>query len=524
MSSNKMNMVVIDSAPLMAAALILTLSIIWFLQKMVKSGENRAVSPPGPRGLPIVGYLPFLRRDLHHQLTELAAEHGPIYKFHMGTKLCTVITSASLAKEVFRDHDAVFANRDITVAARIATYEFNDIAWSPYGQEWRDRRKTFSREMLSNTNLKASYNLRKDQVRKAVKEIYDAQIGTPISIFELALRIDLNLVINMIWGGKIEGERLHRISAGLSPIVAEMLDLLVKPNISDFFPVFARFDLQGVAKQMTALLRKVEAMTKDAIEERMKNPDDAGVEKEGSKDFMQTLVDLMQEEEDSHKASSLGIVQIKAILINILVGGTDTSSTTIEWVMAELVQHPLVMEKVQNELNEVVGLNSIVEEYHIPKLVYLDAVLKETMRVHPIGPFLTPRTPSRTCTVGGYTVPKDSALFVNVWAIQRDPAVWDDPSEFRPERFLVGENGKCDFNGNNLNYIPFGSGRRICAGLPLAEIMVRYILVSLLHSFEWRLQDGEKLDMSDELLSALRKRVPLVAVPFPRLSSSDLYI
>ncbi|KAK6158027.1 hypothetical protein DH2020_005341 [Rehmannia glutinosa] len=501
-----------------SALLIVTSLILWSLTKLIKSSKQTHLLPPGPRGLPIVGYLPFLRKDLHHHLTELSHQHGPIFKLWIGKKLWIVINSSSLLKEVFRDQDTVFANRDITVAARIMTYGLNDIAWSPYGPQWRNLRKVFAREMLSNNNVKITYNLRKEEVRKAVREIY-SKIGTPIDICELAMRIDLSLLINMIWGGKIEAERRDRILAELLPLVAEMLDLLIKPNISDFFPVIARFDIQGVAKEATTLLQKVDAITEDTIDERMKNASEKPIENEGRTDFLQILVDLMQEEDNK---ASLGKLQIKAMLINILVGGTDTSSTTIEWVIADLLCHPEIMEKVQHELNEVVGLNNIVEEFHIPKLEYLDAVLKETLRVHPIGPFLTPRTPSQSCTVGGYTIPKDSAIFVNAWSIQRDPLAWDNPSEFRPERFL-GNNGKWDFSGNNFDYIPFGSGRRVCAGLPLAERMVKFILASLLHSFEWRLPDGEELDMSDKLLTALRKRIPLAAVPFPRLSRSDLY-
>nr|UVC58038.1 CYP706V7 protein [Isodon rubescens] len=507
-------------AALLMAALILTLAIIWFFRKMIKSGEKGAMSPPGPRGLPIVGYLPFLRRDIHCQLTELAAHYGPIYKIRAGSKLYTVIGSTSLAKEVFRDNDVVLANRDMTIAAGIATLDFNDIAWSPYGPGWRDRRKVFSREMLSHANLKASYNLRKDTMRRTIGEIYADKARTPIGIFKLGLKIDLDLILNMVWGGKIGAERRDKMSAGLLPVVAELLDLLFKPNISDFFPVLARFDFQGIAKAMTAQLQKIEAMTEDAIEERIKNPN-AGVEKEGRKDFMQTLVELMQEE--SYK-SSLGIKQIKGMLVDILIGGTDTTSTTVEWVMTQLLRHPKVMKKVQQELDEVVGMNNIVEETHMPKLVYLDAVIKETMRLNPIGPLIA-RTLSQSCTVGGYTIPKDSSVFVNVWSLQRDPVAWDDPSEFKPERFLEGggAGNPADFSSNNFNFIPFGSGRRMCAGLQLAERMMMYILGSLLHSFEWRLRDGDELDMSEELVTALRKRNPLYVVPIPRLPHPELY-
>ncbi|KAL2235968.1 UNVERIFIED_CONTAM: Flavonoid 3'-monooxygenase, partial [Sesamum indicum] len=208
---------------------------------------------------------------------------------------------------------------------------------------------------------------------------------------------------------------------------------------------------------------------------------------------------------------------------DILIGGTDTLSTTIEWVMVEFMRNPKVMEKAHKELNEVVGLNNIVEEFHIPKLVYLDAVIKETLRIHPIGPFLTPRTPSQSCTVGGYSIPKNSSVFINVWSIQHDPLAWDNPSEFMPERFL-GDSEKWDFNGQNINYIPFGSGRRICAGLPLAERMLRYVLASLLHSFNWQAPKGEIVDVEDKFGLVLRKRNPLAAIPSPRLSSKNLYV
>ncbi|KAL0312790.1 UNVERIFIED_CONTAM: 5-epiaristolochene 1,3-dihydroxylase [Sesamum radiatum] len=158
-----------DSA-LILAALILIFSILWPIRKLINSGKKTPFLPPGPRGLPIVGYLPFLSKDLHHQFTELAGKYGPIYKLWLGNKLCTVISSPSLIKEVLRDHDTIFANRDTTVAARIATYDFNDIAWTPYGSQWRNLRRVFVQEMLSNTNLEATYNLGKKRSEKLSKK------------------------------------------------------------------------------------------------------------------------------------------------------------------------------------------------------------------------------------------------------------------------------------------------------------------------------------------------------------------
>lgn len=206
------------------------------------------------------------------------------------------------------------------------------------------------------------------------------------------------------------------------------------------------------------------------------------------------------------------------------MGATDTTATTVEWLMAELLSHPEAMRKVYEELNEVVGPNNSVEEFHLSKLTYMNAVIKETFRLHPPLPFLLPRFPSKSTTIGGYNIPKGTKIFLNVWAIQRDPSVWENPNEFIPERFLTVDGSQIHFNsGNNFGYIPFGSGRRICAGVPLAERIVIYILASFLHLFDWELPRGEKLDLSDKFGIVLKKRGTLIAIPKPRFSKPELY-
>ena len=204
------------------------------------------------------------------------------------------------------------------------------------------------------------------------------------------------------------------------------------------------------------------------------------------------------------------------------MGGAETTSTMVEWVMAELMHHPQVMRKVHEELAKSVGLDSLVEESHLPKLHYLDAVIKETFRLHPPLPFLVPRCPSQSSTIGGYYIPKGTMVWLNVWAIHRDPKIWKNPLEFQPERFL-NESSNLDYSGNNFNYSPFGSGRRKCAGLRLAERTLLYILASLLHSFEWKLPHDTELEFSDNFGIVTKKLNPVVALPTPRLSNFELY-
>ena len=187
--------------------------------------------------------------------------------------------------------------------------------------------------------------------------------------------------------------------------------------------------------------------------------------------------------------------------------------------MAHVINNPEVMRRVQEELDSVVGKNNLVQESHIQNLPYLLAVMKETLRLHPIGPLLIPHTPSQTTTIGGYTIPKGSRVFVNVWEIHRDPSVWDNPLQFDPTRFLDARN----YKGSDFNYLPFGSGRRICAGMDMAEKTFLYCIATLMHLYEWKLPHGQMLDMSEKFGLILRKKLPHVAIPTPRLSDISLY-
>lgn len=174
------------------------------------------------------------------------------------------------------------------------------------------------------------------------------------------------------------------------------------------------------------------------------------------------------------------------------------------------------MVKVQAEVREVVGKDRAVEESDIARLPYLQAVVKETFRMHPTAPFLVPHKAEEEVEIDGFTVPKGAQILVNAWAIGRDPATWADPNTFMPERFLDKTKSTIDYKGRDFELIPFGAGRRICPGLPLAHRMVHLVLASLLHSFDWKLQDGMKpqdMDMSDKFGFTLPKAEPLLAIP-----------
>ncbi|KAL7150144.1 hypothetical protein ABFS83_05G090000 [Erythranthe nasuta] len=263
--------------------------------------------PPGPYGLPILGYLPFLKNNLHHQFTQLSRKYGPIYRLWLGSKLYVVVSSPSLIKQIVRDQDSIFANRDPPVAALVATGGYN-IVWTANGPYWHDIRKLFVREMMSNTNLQASHVFRTEEVWKLIRNL-DTQIGSPVQIGELIFLTELHVLTSLLWGGEMDPTERSRLGNEFRVHISKLIDLLGKPNISDFFPVLARFDLQGIAKEMRGVVMEVERIFDCFIDAKVKTMAvGGGMEgEERSKDFLGILLEL--KDKQLGEGSTFGLTQ-----------------------------------------------------------------------------------------------------------------------------------------------------------------------------------------------------------------------
>lgn len=204
-------------------------------------------------------------------------------------------------------------------------------------------------------------------------------------------------------------------------------------------------------------------------------------------------------------------------LQDLIAGGTESSAVTVEWAISELLKRPEIFKKATEELDRVIGRDRWVSEKDIANLPYIDAIVKETMRLHPVAPMLVPRMTREDCTIDGYDIPKGTQALVLVWAIGRDPAIWDAPDEFQPERFLGQD---IDVKGQSFELLPFGSGRRMCPGYSLGLKVIQASLANLLHGFNWKLPEGmskEELDMEEIFGLSTPRKIPLVAVAEPRL-------
>ncbi|KAE8675691.1 Copper amine oxidase family protein [Hibiscus syriacus] len=298
--------------------LIVILGIsVWYLYSNRMSRKPTAPLPPGPRGLPIVGYLPFLGLDnLHLLFTDLAGAYGPIFKLRLGNKLTIVVSSPSLVKQVVRDHDLAFSEREPTIAAQVITFGTNNIAFDSYSNpSWKNKRKILATDMLSNANLNACYGLRREQMMKTIRDVYE-NADKAFDIGELAFLTAINATISMMWGSKLRGQEGATIQGHFKDLSSEIMVLLGKPNFSDIFPSIAWFDLQGIERDMKKIRRSFNELLDCVIELRMKaagEKEEVDGMSEQKTDFLQFMLDLHNENEDG--AASLRMNQIKGILM-----------------------------------------------------------------------------------------------------------------------------------------------------------------------------------------------------------------
>ena len=200
----------------------------------------------------------------------------------------------------------------------------------------------------------------------------------------------------------------------------------------------------------------------------------------------------------------------------MFLSGTDTSSTTIEWALAELINNPHIMEKARHEIDSLTGKSRLIQESDLPNLPYLRAILKETLRLHPTIPTMV-RESSERCNVSGFDIPAKTILYVNFWSMNRNPKLWENPLEFKPERFM-SEGNKFDIRGQNFQFIPFGFGRRACPGVSFALQVVPTNLAAIIQCFELKVGGNGTVNMEEKASTTLPRAHPLMCVPIPRFN------
>ncbi|XP_030535103.1 cytochrome P450 71AU50-like [Rhodamnia argentea] len=494
--------------------LTLTFAVIahLLLRALLWKKQGKKKLPPGPRGFPILGNLPLLGQNPHHYLHKVAQEYGPIMHLRLGFVPVIVVSSPEAAEQFLKTHDLVFASRPPQESAKHLCYEQRSLGFAPYGPYWRTIRKMCTLELLSNAKINSFKSMRREEVGLFVNLLKEASRDrTAINLSAKISSLSADMSCRMVFGKKYSDKEFDE--RGFKAVIRESMTLTRKFNIGDYVPCLAPFDLQGLTKRMKAVSKVFDAFFEKIIDEHMESKKEEGE----TKDFVDVMLGIMGLNEGEYH---IGRPHIKAIMKDMLVGSMDTSAAAIESAMTELIKHPSAMKNLQQELEKAVGLNRGVEESDVDGLDYLDMVIKETMRLHPVAPLLLPHQATEDCIVSSFHIPHKSRVIVNVWSIGRDPKVWTthDPEEFVPERF---SGSSVDLKGHDFQLLPFGAGRRKCPGMQLGLIVVRFVVAQLVHCFDWELPSSgspNKLDMAGELGLSTPTAKHLMVTPRCRLN------
>ncbi|KAK3443640.1 hypothetical protein EUGRSUZ_B03742 [Eucalyptus grandis] len=495
-----------------ASAALLFLITRFFVSSLLIRLSSRKL-PPGPKGWPVIGTIPLLGNMPHVALAKMAKKYGPVMYLKMGTCGMVVASTPDAARAFLKTLDINFSNRPPNAGATHLAYDAQDMVFADYGPRWKLLRKLSNLHMLGGKALEDWARVRTSELGYMLQAMCEcSKRGEPVVVPEMLTYAMANMIGQVILSRRVFVTKGSE-SNEFKDMVVELMTSAGIFNIGDFIPSVAWMDLQGIEGGMKRLHKKFDGLLTKMIEQHSATAH----ERKGNRDFL----DVVMANRDNSGDEKLSLTNIKALLLNLFTAGTDTSSSIIEWSLAEMLKKPSILKRAHEEMDRVIGRHRRLEESDLPKLPYLQAICKESFRKHPSTPLNLPRVSTEACQVNGYYIPKNTRLSVNIWAIGRDPDVWENPLDFTPERFLSGRNARIDPRGNDFELIPFGAGRRICAGTRIGIMLVEYILGTFIHSFDWKLPDGvDKLNMDEAFGLALQKAVPLSAVVTPRLSVS----
>ncbi|KAM3195707.1 hypothetical protein ACQJBY_071703 [Aegilops geniculata] len=491
--------------------LLALLSVLSLLLWRRSSSRKGLKLPPGPARMPLLGNLHQLGPMPHRTLRDLARVHGPVMQLQLGKAPTVVLSSAEAAWEALKAHDLDCCTRPVSAGTKRLTYDLKNVAFAPYGAYWREVRKLLTVELLSTRRVKAAWYARHEQVEKLMSTLSHAE-AKPVALDEHILSLS-DGIIGTVAFGNIYGSDKFSQNNSFQDALDDVMKMLSSSGSSaeDLLPgVIGRLvdHLTGFIARRERIFKQLDSFFETVIEHHL---DPKRVLPENGGDLIDVLIDLWKK---PHGTLSFTKDHVKAVIFSTFVAGIDTSAATIMWAMSELVRKPCVLKKVQDHIRSLVGGNKRVEPEDMPKLSYLRMVVKETLRLHPAAPLLLPRETMRDIKIGGYDVPAKTRVYVNAWAIGRDPISWsNDPDEFNPDRFEVND---IDFKGEHPELTPFGAGRRICPGISMAMATIEFTLANLLFSFEWALPEGTTMDdvnMEEEGRLILHRKGPLVLVP-----------
>uniref|UniRef100_A0ACD5X006 Uncharacterized protein n=1 Tax=Avena sativa TaxID=4498 RepID=A0ACD5X006_AVESA len=504
-----------------ASTALFLVSATYLYHMLTRRSRSRSMLllPPSPPGWPVIGHLHLLTDMPHHALADLATTmRAPLLRLRLGSVPAVVISKPDLARAALTTNDAAMASRPHLLSGQFLSFGCSDVTFAPAGPYHRMARRVVVSELLSARRVATYGSVRGKELRRLLAHLAkNTTPEEPVDLSECFLNLANDVLCRVAFGRRFP----HGKDDKLAAVLAEAQDLFAGFTVGDFFP-----ELEPLASTVTGLRRRLKTCLAD-LRQVCDEIVDAHVTGEHQRvpgeDRDEDFVDvLLRVQKSPDLEVPLTDDNLKALVLDMFVAGTDTTFATLEWVMTELLRHPRILKKAQDEVRRVVGDKGRVEESDLAELHYMRAIIKETFRLHPAVPLLVPRESIAPCTLGGYHIPAKTRIFINTFAMGRDPEIWEDPLKYSPERFEGGGGGEIDLKDPDYKLLPFGGGRRGCPGYTFALATVQVSLASLLYHFDWALPAGvraEDVSLEESFGLATRKKEPL----FVTLRKSEIY-
>ncbi|CAN1329050.1 Dimethylnonatriene synthase [Linum perenne] len=520
------------------------LLILWLITRHVARPKpttkiTKPPLPPSPPGaLPLVGHLHLLVRanttPACKILASLADQYGAVYSLRFGSHNLVVLSGSEPIKDCLTTNDRTLATRASLAVGKHLGYNNAILSLAPYGPYWRHVRKMATVQLLSNHRItkhriESMSHVRLSEVNAFVNEVYgQSRAGDGVvEIGELLERLAFNISLRMVVGKRFgeaeytaERSDVRRYKAA----VEEAVRLSGVFVASDALSWLEWVDLGGYVRDMKKAAKVIDEVVGKWLDER-NGGDGGGDGGGGDRDFMDVMMsslggDLELDVDYSRDTIIKATTLVSSIKLQILtLTGSGSTSLTVTWALSLLLNHPTILVTAQAELDRHVGRKRWVQESDIPNLTYLQAIIKETLRLYPPGPLTGIREATEDCHISGYHVPKGTRVVINIWKLHRDPTVWDSPDEFKPERFMTRH---ADVDSEFV-YLPFSYGRRSCPAVNLGMRVVQLVLGRVIQGFDLVTRGGVGVDMAEGEGIALTKVVPLEVVATPRLDE-ELYL
>ncbi|XP_009609017.1 cytochrome P450 89A2-like [Nicotiana tomentosiformis] len=518
--------------------IITTLCISFFLRKSNNQKNNKKHPPgPGPFDFSVIGSLLWGVTNIELILRDLKAKYGPLFNLRIGiiSRPSIFVASHSLAYTALVQQGAVFSDRPKAAQTNVIIHSSRiNISSAPYGPLWRLLRRNLTSSILHPSRTKSFSKARSRALSVLVQQLHYHSDSAKENVIDHFQYATIYLLVLMCFGDKIDETQVKRIKDVQRRWIVSVGRFI---NLSFLPRWLEKIIFRSRWKELIQLQLEQERIFIPLIEARKKAKSSNNLNHHEEEEVM-AYVDTLLNLELPKEKRKINHGEIVSLSSEFLTAGTDTTSTSLQWIMANLVKYPSIQEKLYQEISEVVVHRGnpkpkgsvidqgVVKEEDLEKMPYLKAVILEGLRRHPPGHFLQPHMVREEVELNGYVIPKDATVNFMIAEMGWDPYVWEDPLDFKPDRFLLADGSdteEFDITGSReIKMIPFSAGRRICPAYRLAMLHLEYFVANLIWHFEWTTADGDNVDLSEKLEFTVTMKNPLCARIRPRINQLEL--